>query len=194
MSGANITTLIPLLARLPTSLSNLLDFCSLNLFVDLFTAIKPSLPWYQDLPNLGAPPTLSPDLQQFFAAALGIPPQSFPPLWAVLGDWLWRTCSLRSGEVGLSKEVSEAFRQHGVQRDISKYVYITEFYVHNLLHCNPNQLHIISAPRVVRAFIRSATIPPGAKRVPREFLAGLALCVPSTSHVSMDPCPLNPIL
>ena len=130
MSGATIATLIPLLNKLPHTLSTLLDFRSLALFVDLFAAIKPSLPWYQDVSTLGAPSTLSPDLQQFFSAALGVPSDFFPLLWGVLGGWLWRTCLENSGPFKPSEEVLEVFRQHGVQRDIGTFVLLISLTSH----------------------------------------------------------------
>lgn len=145
MSGATIATLIPLLNKLPPSLSTLLDFRSLALFVDLFAAIKPSLLWYQDVPTLGAPSTLSPNLQQFFSAVLGVPSDFFPLLWGVLGGWLWRTCLDHSGHFKLSEEVLEAFRQHGVQRDIGT-LYQLNFLTSRLV-CNLAAAYNFCPPR-----------------------------------------------
>ncbi|KAM5539485.1 hypothetical protein V8D89_006937 [Ganoderma adspersum] len=149
MSGSNIATLIPLLSRLPSSLSNLLDFRSLSLLVDLFTAIQPSLSWYQDLPNLGAPSTLSSNIQHFLAAAVGIPFQSFPSLWSVLGGWLWPTCMSHSRGVQVSKEVLEAFRQHGVQRDIVAFNFCPPRYTCIRPECNYTSGREAGSPRVL---------------------------------------------
>ncbi|TBU37062.1 hypothetical protein BD309DRAFT_1005086 [Dichomitus squalens] len=124
MSG-NLTALFAQLSSLPTHLSALLDYRALSLFVNLFAAIKPSLLWYQSLdrhapplPTMGPPTMLSNNLQEFFAAALGIPRDHFPRSWSALGEWLWYSCPPCPE---LSGEVLEAFRLHGAHRKIAAF-------------------------------------------------------------------------
>ncbi|TBU60068.1 hypothetical protein BD310DRAFT_923828, partial [Dichomitus squalens] len=61
---------------------------------------------------------LSNNLQEFFAAALGIPRDHFPRLWSALGEWLWYSCPPCPE---LSGEVLEAFRLHGAHRKIGMF-------------------------------------------------------------------------
>ena len=192
--SSNITTLFAQLSSLPPSLSALLDFHTLSLFVDLFAAIKPSLSWYQcldrgapPLPAVGPPAMLSRSLQEFFAAALGISPHHFPLLWTILGEWLWYTCPTRCE---LSSEVLEAFRLHGLHRGIGTLLSVSACCYY---HLHVNQLRSISAHRVVHASTQNVAISGELLLAPLVYLPIPGLSWPCTSLVNLALSPQCPI-
>ncbi|KAH9829417.1 uncharacterized protein C8Q71DRAFT_888422, partial [Rhodofomes roseus] len=95
---------------------------SFLLLFRLLQCLKERLSWLPSCRGSEPPPFLPPDVKKFVASALCIAPESSDALldqcWAALRSSIWASTTGTFAEKCRSKELLDAFLEHGIQQDI----------------------------------------------------------------------------